>query len=361
MSSALSQQTLAWSGRGHNTICESAVFLVKEEGLKKFLQGRGHIMGHLCNVPDIHWKNMGSETNKYGSPAHYIDPEILGLSIAQVPLNYTEIIKTYTGTKNKFKEGTIFSIPTELGSNWWRADQFFRRATSSTERWKNAPIPKGSKEEQDNQLPFNQLVSEFYINLGLMGHFVGDNGQPIHLTADYDGYKAGHGGIHAYFEEAVVSALPYDLMSNIVQKGLQLQKDAGGKNKSKLKNVTFLNEKTVLEKMRALGVLSFADIPRIYSLDPVIKASILKEEKGLLIKTPAQRKDPSTVTAAYEKMIVIEMARSATLLAQLWDMAYVQVGRPSLDAYRNYVYPFTPEFVPLDYIPAAESEPSTHK
>ena len=47
----------AWGGRGHNTICEAAAFLVKNKELKEFLQLRPHIMGHLCNIPDIQWKN----------------------------------------------------------------------------------------------------------------------------------------------------------------------------------------------------------------------------------------------------------------------------------------------------------------
>ena len=58
-------------------------------------------------------------------------------------------------------------------------------------------VPKGFKEEQDNNLPFNQGTHQMLTNMGVMGHFVGDLGQPFHNTTDHDGYAAGHGGIHA--------------------------------------------------------------------------------------------------------------------------------------------------------------------
>ena len=56
----LSQITLAWGGRGHDVICESATQLVEDPELKSFLVTRTHIMGHLCNVPDISWKRRSS-------------------------------------------------------------------------------------------------------------------------------------------------------------------------------------------------------------------------------------------------------------------------------------------------------------
>ncbi|MNL81910.1 hypothetical protein D3C87_2091530 [compost metagenome] len=43
------------------------------------------------------------------------------------------------------------------------------------------------------------------------------------------------------------------------------------------------------------------------------------------------------------------MARGALLLANLWDEAYVQAGRPQLAAYKSYKYPFTVDFVAPDY------------
>ena len=129
----------SWGGRCHHTICDAATFLVKDEGLRSFLITRPHMMGHLCNVPDYHWKNLGPDLGKLGNPAHYIDPEILGLDVGDIPTDYQKIIDLFTGAPNKFKEGTVFSIPSEFGSLWWRADQFYRRAVAEKVEWSKSP------------------------------------------------------------------------------------------------------------------------------------------------------------------------------------------------------------------------------
>ncbi len=347
LTALISTSAGAWGGRGHHTICEAAVYLLKEKSLKESLQQKPFMMGHLCNIPDFYWKSLGSEVNKQGNATHFIDAEVIGLAVKDIPLDYSEIVKKYTGQKNAFKPGTIFSVPLEFGSNWWRADQFFRRATSLQKEWSSQALPTNPKEEQDENFPYNKSAYAFYVNLGLMGHFVGDNGQPLHVTADYDGYKAGHGGIHAYYEDSVVGMLPYNLTTRVTEEGMRLQNQ---------KAVSFLKAKTVLEKMRALGELSHQDLQAIYKLDPVLKASTDKSEKGMSLRTAAERKPAEMVAAKYEKLIVSQMARSATLLAQLWDEAYVQVGRPKLGAYKSYRFPFTPEFVPPDYFDLKELE-----
>jgi hypothetical protein len=339
----------SWGGRAHHSICEAAVFLVKEPGLKNYLQSRPQIMGHLCNIPDTYWRSLGSEVGKQGNSTHFIDTEFLGIKTQEIPLDYQKIISKYTGKENAFNGKTLYSIPLEFGSNWWRADQFFRRAVNMSKDWKKAPAPANSKEEQDDNHPFNKMAFDFFVNLGLMGHFVADNGQPFHLTADYDGYKAGHGGIHAFYEDTVVGALPFHLTTMVVEEGLRLQKLAESKNKEEQKQVQFLREKTVLEKMRTLGQAAFDEIPAVLALDPVKKPSVDKNEKGMSLRTPAEREPAETVAAKYEKLVVSQLARSSALLAQLWDEAYVKVGRPKLASYKSYRYPHTPDFVPPDY------------
>lgn len=340
---------LAWGGRGHHTVCEAAVFLVKEKGLLSSLQQKPHMMGHLCNIPDFYWKSLGAEISQQGNATHFVDMEILGLSFQNIPVDYKKIVDAYTGKKNAYSGKTIFSIPLDFGSNWWRADQFYRRAVQFGSALAKTPPPANKAEEQNDDLPYNKNAYEFYVSLGLMGHYLGDNGQPFHLTADYDGYGAGHGGIHAYFEDAVVGSLPYNLASKVVEKGKEIQNWALSKNKKEREKAPFLNKGSVIEKMKALGLLSFPVIQKIYSLDPVKKPSVDKKEKGMSLKTPAERAPASSVANKYEPLIITQMARSAALLAQLWDQAYVEAGRPQLGVYKSYRFPFTPDFVPPDY------------
>ena len=70
-----SSLSFAWGGRGHYTICDVATNLVKNEDLKKFLTFRPHVMGHLCNIPDVYWKSLPSEITKDGNAAHFVDGE----------------------------------------------------------------------------------------------------------------------------------------------------------------------------------------------------------------------------------------------------------------------------------------------
>lgn len=335
-----SSNAIAWGGRGHHTICSASAFLVREEGLKEFLRSRPQIMGHLCNIPDIYWKGLGSDVSKVGNPAHFIDIEVTGLKLKDIPTDYKQIVSQFTGKPNAFmKDKTIFSVPTEFGSLWWRADQFMRRASGLETEWKTAALPANSKEEQDENQAFNKATYYFILNLGLMGHFVGDASQPFHGTADYDGYAAGHGGIHAYFEEAGVSILGGDLEAKVIKAAKKLQN----------KMPAYLKQKTTVEKMKGLTELSYADIPLILAADPIKKPSSMKSEKGMELRTAAERADIKTVSAKFEPLVIQGLSRSAVLLAQLWDEAYVAVGRPNLSAYKSYKYPFTPEFVAPDY------------
>ncbi len=329
---------LAWGGRGHSAICEAAVFLVKNPNLKEYLQNKPQMMGHLCNIPDTYWRSLSDESRKYGDPTHFIDIEILGLKINEIPADYKKIVASYTGSENKFRDGSkIFSVPTEFGSIWWRADQFYRLALEDGKKLKNATVPKGVKEEQNEDLDYNKSFFNMIINLGLMGHFVGDVGQPYHNTSDYDGYAANHGGIHAYFEDSSVAYFGPDLVARITKKA------------SSLKSPKFLKPDSVIEKMRALSEISSLEIKSINKVDPVIKPSVLRIEKGLSLRTPAERQPASVGFKRFEKLIVEEMARSSLLLAHLWDKAFIEAGEPTTKAYKSYKYPLTVDFVMPDY------------
>jgi hypothetical protein len=329
----------AWGNRGHATVCEAAIFLMQQKNLRSYLQLRPNMIGYVCNVPDVYWKGLGPAVSRVGNPTHYINAEVLGLPLSKVPLDYHSIVTEFTGKKNAFKEGTLSSIPTELGSNWWRADQFYRRAVDAGKKMKAAPIPLVLNPEKNDDTDFNKAAYDMMVNLALIGHFVGDNGQPMHVTADHDGYYAGHGGLHSYFEDAIVAAQDGQLLSKVIRRGEKFQAEAS--------HVDFLKEKTVLEKMRALAVVSVKDLPKLYKLDPVLEKSVMAKDK--VDRHSAKRKPAEEVYKKFEPLLVTELARSATLLAQLWDQAYVEAGSPDFASYRSYKYPFTPEFVTPDY------------
>lgn len=340
LTSLLATSALAWGGRGHHTICSTAVFLVKEPGLKEYLVNKPQMMGHLCNIPDTYWKALGPDVGKLGNSTHFIDLELLGLKIEDVPTDFKAIVDKFTGTPNKFKNdgSVIHSIPLEFGSSWWRADQFMKRIADLKAEFEKATPPANFKEEQNENLAFNKLAFQMIVDMGLMGHFVGDNSQPFHTTVDYDGYEAGHGGIHAYYEDGIVGEFDGDLEHRVLKAARSM------KNPSFTKNGT-----STVDKMKALSIVSLKEIPKIYKLDPIIKKSELKKEKGMSLKTAAERKPAKVAYAKMDKMIVEQMARSAVLLAHLWDEAYKSAGQPKLASYKSYKFPFTPDFVAPNY------------
>jgi hypothetical protein len=332
----------AWGGRGHDTICQTAVYLVKNKNLKDFLRNKPNMMGHLCNIPDIYWRNISPEQTREGNPTHYVNSGLYGIELKDIPLDMNLLIQKYNGTDNKLKPGSkILSAPHDMGTNWWRANQLHNMSILEGKKLSGLTAPANSKEEQDDNLPYNKHLYNMLIYMGVMGHFVGDNGQPLHNNDDHDGYLSGHGGIHAYYEDLAVSYFEHDLSDQIIKQARVIEKSP------KLKK--FLMEKSVLEKMKALGVVSTAEAKEIFKLDPIITESILKEEKGMKIKTPATRKSADVGQKKFSKLIVNQMARSALLLANMWDEIYVEIGKPEFKAYKSYRYPLSPEFVMPDY------------
>lgn len=342
------QNAMAWGLRGHDTICRAAVHLVQSKPLKEFLLFREPTLGHLCNIPDIYWKSLSADARKHGDAGHFIDPEILGIPVKDVPTDYKAIVEKYTGKENMEKRNSrIQSVPTELGSNWWRADQFYRRALKDAEEVAMQPAPTNSKEEQNDELPFNKSMYSMFVNMGVMGHFVGDNAQPFHSTADYDGYAGNHGGIHSYYEEQTVAYFGPDMQDRIVKKA------------QSLKGASFMKDKqSVVERMRTLAEISNKEVKAVFKLDPVTTPSTFKQEKGINLKSPAKRASAEEGHKKFEKLQIEQMARAAVLLASFWDKLYTEAGSPEIKAYKSYKYPFTPDFVMPDYYDTkAEDEP----
>ncbi len=346
MTPFVAQQTFAWGGRGHDSICQAAVYLVKNPNLKNYLSNKPQIMGHLCNIPDTYWRSLSRNLTQHGDPTHYINPEALGLTVKDIPIDLKKLSDKYTGTDNKKNnikndpaqaQQKIVSVPLDMGTNWWRADQFYRLAIESGKKLKDSPAPTNKSEQQNETFAYNKAAFDMLIAMGIMGHFVGDNSQPLHISSDYDGYAANSGGIHAYYEDACVAEFGSNLQALIVKKAQQL------------KSLKFITAATTLEKMKALGEISLSEAKDIFKLDPLISPSTLKLEKGMSLRTEAKRQPPSVGQKRFEKLIVVQMARASLLLAKLWDEIYEKSGSPELKAYKSYLYPLKPDFVMPDY------------
>jgi hypothetical protein len=322
----------AWGERGHHAICEVATRLTREAPLAQFLKSRGHMMGHLCNIPDIYWRGLG-EQSRSGNPTHYIEPDRLGLTFAEFPADLTEVLKQYDGKENA-KLGRVVNLLDDVGSLWWRADQFFRRAVDSAKQL-NSPA---NAKPHDEKAAYEKAVFDMIVAMGVMGHFVGDVSMPYHNTIDFDGWDKGRGGIHSYYESQCVDALPMDLTEQVYTLAKTLPRRS-----------TSEKPRTVPERMREMSIIAYGEIGKVEAMDKILKPSAVKEENGTSVRTPAQRPTPDEAAKRFGKLILPELARSARLLAELWDDIYIQAGKPNLSKYRSFKYPLQPDFVPPDY------------
>ncbi len=317
--------SFGWGERGHHVICEIATRMVTEKGLSKFLRDRGHTLGHVCNLPDSYWRNLGP-ISKEGDASHYMNPEKLGYKIFDLPTDFATIVK------KAGKPATV--VADNLGTNWWRTDQFFRRARDFAATAKKASPPKDKKEEQDFELPYNSAVFGMMANMGLMGHFVGDSSMPYHNTSDTDGWDSKRGGIHTYYETTSVNAMDVALVKEVESEALRLRA-------AKLFPPP---EGSVVERMRVLSTKAMEELPQVERADELIAPSEKSPHK-----IPAKRPSEEKGAVAFHDIIALQMAKSALLLAAFWDLSYREGGAPSLEGYRSYQYPLTIEFIPLDY------------
>jgi hypothetical protein len=231
-----------------------------------------------------------------------------------------------------------------MRSLWWRGEQFYRLALKSLIAAKSA-TPPNSQDAQNYAHPYNVAVYGFLVNVGLMGHFLGDATEPHHVTADYDGYGTGHGGIHSFYETQVVNSLDLDFAGKVAAEARRIL--------AATTSDSFVIEAqaSALERFKQATVETSADIARVEALDVVLEPSTTStNEAGQIVKKPAKRSPAASVALKFEPLIIHETARAAILLAQLLDEMQRTAGGANLSAYRSYRYPVAPEFVAPDYV-----------
>ncbi|MEY4616268.1 MAG: hypothetical protein RJB66_1228 [Pseudomonadota bacterium] len=323
------QPAQSWGGRGHSLICESAIHLVKNNTLKQYLINKTNAITYLCNLPDTYWRSVpGAES---GGATHFFEIDLVGLTIQSVSVNksFGQLTQDFKGKQNLITKRPILSVSRELGSSWWRANQFFNKAVLAG---KKAKLKKTlDRDDQD--------IFEFWVMMGLLGHFVADNAQPFHNTKNYDGWENGHGGIHGYYESDLVNALPSSVIVDVIKSYPSIEKELDLKN-----------SKTILVNMRNLSVLSYADLSIIMKNDPLLEPSTSRKEKGMELKTPAKRKSPDAVIQIFQPMLVTHLARAAALLAHTWDQIFEAAGSPPVELDHSFKFPHQFPFVEPDYI-----------
>ncbi len=311
-------------------------FDAKEKNKIKLLYPKDQVLGHLANVPDIVWRNADKKIADENFPTHFIDLDHIHPkpSFNSIPIHIDEVKKILAEKK--------MELHPEVGSAPWRVAQFYSRMVSLGQE-----IIKLDTNAEKNQSQLNDVIYQWINHMGMMSHFVGDLGQPLHTSKEYDGWESNQGGLHKYFESDVVACHPLKINEEVYLTAKKT-KPANVLFKGTPKSIVKNKNDEPLALTFALAFNSFGDVPTLLKLDK--KVSLLKPSKDAPVKIEAERKSPCEVASGYYLFTVKRMAHSADVLADLWYRAWIESGKPDFNSYRSFKYPIMPEFISVDYL-----------
>jgi hypothetical protein len=341
----------AWGERGHDLITRVAVRLLAAKiargtplapqfGRKEFM------LGHLSNVPDIVWRNQGEAIETVNAPTHFLDleyvtPELTFATTPRTPAAaLARMLALCANPPRAYvcaaQEG---SKPDEssAGTAPWRAGQLFRMTVESLK----ASTANGKSD--------GAAIDRAFLTAGIMSHFVGDLGNPYHAARNYDGWETGQGGVHSYFEGALVNAYPLALDQEVMDAALKGRGLARTLQQLPAADRSELSRDPVAIAL-ALALDSYSRLDAANAID--LKFAITRKSgtgpDGK--RVGAERRPPSQLRARFHDLTVERLATAAEVLANLWLLAWEDAGKPDFKDYRSFAYPVSPEFIPPDYL-----------
>lgn len=327
----------AWEERGHRAVTSVACRLIHQEAKdgarfsKPFFQ-RETMLGHLSNIPDIMWRSIPLKLAEANLPTHYVDLEYLSEqpSMNNIPLVFAEAEKLAAQHHKDLKN--------EVGTAPWRVKQLADAMKVALQKAKNVD----AEPPTERSATFERAVNEALLNAGIMSHFVGDLSNPYHTTRNHDGWETGNGGVHRYFETALVMELPLSLEGEVydfAQKNHPLKAALAALPDKERQEV----QGDPLRMAFFLALNSHARLKDAIALDTKL-AVISPSGKGAPRK-PAIRKPAAEVMEAFKPIIIERLAIGAEALAMIWEQAWESASKPDLSKFKSYAYFLTPEFI----------------
>jgi hypothetical protein len=387
----------AWGERGHNIIGYTAAQLTanlttpeEQKKLGSYFTSRTYVLGHLSNIPDISWKDRRSPTiASVNSANHYFDTEIiLGKYDKKDSAAYLEKIRNlepdldkflaqYEGKPSPLDSSSNIKVADEVGSAPFRADQLYSKMVEAFKCAKQkeavtaASAPKQGDEHKVDERPYREPIQNGDYACtpatsrledlgaaietgGVMGHFVGDLGQPYHTTVDHDGYAIGQGGIHGYFETFLLTNIDDKLLADVRAKTLDkaFQKNVWQKQMK----LQAKDEPRTAALMFHLIADSFSQIEKAAEIDrknvvtkmgEVVDVTDKKLHKYKGRSAERRADDDPVALKAFRQFIVDRLATSSYLLSSLWIRAWREAGSPDVhDVHLIAIpYPLDPPFI----------------
>ena len=342
----------AWGERGHHLISRVAARMLTlsdsaDNAIGDTFLAKEHMLGHLANVPDTVWRNMGEDIEAQNGPTHYLDIEYITNDPSNKVLPRTKAdmeagMKKLCTTKPKG-----YKCPDEKGTEP-KAEmagtapfRIVQIANLIRDSFKNASDEQKKSTPIEGQI--KKHLDDAFFYAGILSHFVGDLANPYHTTRDYNGYEINQGGVHSYFESDTVNSYDLGFDMEVYNKAVEL-KDLT----ILMKFAKELKTTDSLDIAYAQTMESFSNLKFVQELD--LKYAVTKigsSDKGLKIK--AERKPVDQVAVYFRPVIRDRIAQGAATLAFLWRQAWMDGDKPSLSAYRSYDYRTTPDFIPPNF------------
>lgn len=272
-----SSSVWAWGRRGHQIVGETAAYLMADK--MPALRAHSFDIGYYSNVPDIIWKRPATyDTEK---AQHFMDLEIFHRAFAKKP----EIKDPFALSRADF-DAKFPDVPQSAGRSFWRIRELTEQLDVVSKQLHDL---KGdaTKERQG-------LQEKWLILAGLISHYVGDLGMPLHVSENYDGGLTHQKGIHSFFEDVCVDEV-YPEVQNLVNREAQ----------KKWRKFSKANAKTsVLAMIENLASDSEKQVPTLLAIDKKNSRDKLK-----------------TTCPKFKALFVRQMSGSALVLAEIYQRA----------------------------------------
>lgn len=275
--------SFAWGEKGHVIINTLAIDAAASR-LPAFMKASRNDLIYNANEPD-HWREeTNSPMNIAQAPDHFFDSEFWG-PIATIEADRYKFMEKVAAKKIEL---------VRIGYLPYSIVEYHGRLVSAFRHWRNATTPTAREGARADAVHY----------AGVMGHYVGDASQPMHMSVQYNGWLDNvpnpnnytkDRGLHSRYETAYVDAAIG--ISNVRPKVQPPQR---------------LND--VFGSIKQHLILGFADLEPMYQL----------EKTGEF--NPEQPRPRGT------EFIATEIARAATMLSNLWYTAWVESGEPIPDS-----------------------------
>ena len=199
----LVQQGFAWGSDGHRMINRLAAAALPVD-VPEFLRSPAALdaMEYYGPEPD-RWKGrLEPELSQAGSPEHFIDMEYADLIGGPLPRRRYDFVRALAVAQKAHPDLPL--TPESVGLQPYVTNEYYERIKAAMREY------RGLIAAHKDTKP---VEAEIVFLCGIMGHFVGDGSQPLHVTIQYNGWTGPNPNgyttlhrIHGQFESEFVAA-----------------------------------------------------------------------------------------------------------------------------------------------------------